>query len=86
MHSPMLIFYRLQELYENRNTQRTQHVMYTSKTTQNELTRLCGDVAKQHIVHHIRQAQYFAILCDETTDTREQQQLWFLLVLCQQQA
>lgn len=51
---------------------------YISKTTQNELIRLCGDVIIdriRRIVEDVTKAKYFAVLCDETTDSSHQEQL-----------
>ena len=48
---------------------------YISKTTQNELIRLCGDVIIDRIVEDVTKAKYFAVLCDETTDSSHQEQL-----------
>ena len=35
---------------------------YTSKTIQNELTEICGDIVHDKILAKIRQARYFFIL------------------------
>ena len=48
---------------------------YLSKTSQNELIRLCGDVVSERIVQDLRKAKYYTVLCDETTDTSHQEQL-----------
>ena len=42
---------------------------YISKTTQNELIQLCGDVIIDQIVEDAHKAKYFSVLCDETTDS-----------------
>ena len=52
---------------------------YISKTTQNELIRLCGDVISDRIVEDVTKAKYFSVLCDETTDSSHQEQLCLCL-------
>ena len=52
---------------------------YISKTTQNELIQLCGDTICDHIVQDVVKAKYFAVLCDETTDSGHQEQLCLCL-------
>ena len=52
---------------------------YVSKTTQNELIRLCGDVIIDQIVKDVTTAKYFSILCDKTTDSSHQEQLCLCL-------
>jgi len=52
---------------------------HISKTTQNELIRLCGDVIRDRIVDDVVKAKYFAVLCDETTDSSHQEQLCLCL-------
>ena len=48
---------------------------YTSKTIQNELTIICGDLIRNKILERVRQACYFSVLADEATDIFNDEQL-----------
>ena len=48
---------------------------YTSKTIQNELTIICGDLIRNKILERVRQACYFSVLADEATDISNDEQL-----------
>ena len=48
---------------------------YTSKTIQNELIEICGDIIRYKILTKIRQAKYFSIIADEATDVSNDEQL-----------
>ena len=48
---------------------------YTSKTIQNELIVICGDLIRNKILERIRQACYFSVLADEATDISNDEQL-----------
>ena len=43
------------------------HLMH-SKTVQNELIVICGDIIRNKILAKVRQAKYFSIIADEATD------------------
>ena len=51
------------------------NALYTSKTVQNELIVICGDIIRNKILAKVRQAKYFAIIADETTDVANDEQL-----------
>ncbi|KAL5502237.1 hypothetical protein EMCRGX_G008978 [Ephydatia muelleri] len=44
------------------------NALYTSKTVQNELIVICGDIIRNKILAKVRQAKYFSIIADEATD------------------
>ena len=48
---------------------------YISKTTQNELIEICGEIVAENILSNIRRAEYYSILCDKTTDSSHHEQL-----------
>ena len=48
---------------------------YTSKTIQNELIEICGDIIHDKILTKILQAKYFSIIADEATDASNDEQL-----------
>ena len=48
---------------------------YTSKTIQNELIEICGDIIRDKILAKIRQAKYFSVIADEATDVSNDEQL-----------
>ena len=48
---------------------------YTSKTIQNELTIISGDLIRNKILERVRQACYFSVLADEATDISSDEQL-----------
>ena len=51
--------------------------MYTSWNTQNEIINTVGDIISEKIVDEVKDAKYFSVLVDETTDcsTKEQMSL-----------
>ena len=48
---------------------------YTSKTIQNELIQVIGNLIQNQIVSEVKKAQYFSILADEATDSSNKEQL-----------
>ena len=48
---------------------------YTSKTIQNELITICGDVIRDSILEEIREARFYAVIADEATDSSNSEQL-----------
>ena len=48
---------------------------YRSKTTQNELINICGDVVSSTIITEIKKAKYFSIMADEAADISKMEQL-----------
>lgn len=48
---------------------------YRSKTTQNEIIRICGEVAQEKIIGEIKQAKFFSILADEAADISNIEQM-----------
>ena len=51
------------------------NAMYTSKEVQNEMITICGDIIRNKILRRIRDAQFFSIITDETTDSANDEQL-----------
>lgn len=48
---------------------------YLSKTTQNQLIECCHTLIIRKIINKVKEAKYYAILCDETTDASGIEQL-----------
>ena len=48
---------------------------YISKTTQNELIAICGDMISEDIIRDLKKAKFFSVMADETTDTSHHEQL-----------
>ena len=48
---------------------------YRSKTTQNELLRLCGDSVLKCLTEEIRDAKYFSVLADKAADVSKIEQM-----------
>ncbi len=51
------------------------NALYTSKTTQNELIRICGGIIHSTILGRIRAAGVFSLMADEATDAANKEQL-----------
>ena len=48
---------------------------YKSKTTQNQLIDICGEMLTEKIVAEIKEAKFFSILADEATDCSNLEQM-----------
>lgn len=46
-----------------------------SKTTQNQLIDICGEIIKENIIEEIKKAKYFSILADEAADISNIEQM-----------
>ena len=51
------------------------NALYTSKTIQNELIGICGDMIQKCILDDIRQAKFYSVIADEATDCANDEQL-----------
>jgi hypothetical protein len=51
------------------------NTVYTSKTIQNEIITICGNLIIQQILDTIKEAQFFSIIADEATDVANKEQL-----------
>ena len=51
------------------------NAVYTSKTIQNEIIAICGDLIRQQILDNIKEALFFSIIADEATDVANKEQL-----------
>lgn len=51
------------------------NALYTSKTIQNELITICGNLIKQNILQSVRDARFFSVIADEATDAANHEQL-----------
>ncbi len=51
------------------------NALYTSKTVQNELIDVCGEIIRSTILDRIRAAGVFSIMADEATDAANKEQL-----------
>ena len=52
---------------------------YRSKTIQNEIIEICGELITEHLIKEIREAKFFTILADDTTDCSNMEQLPIIL-------
>ena len=62
-------------LFENCPSNQT----YRSKTIQNEIINICGELITEKIVEEIKDAKFFAILADEVTDCSNVEQMAIVL-------
>ena len=51
------------------------NAVYTSKTIQNEIIAICGNLIRQQILDSIKEALFFSIIADEATDVANKEQL-----------
>lgn len=51
------------------------NAMYTSPDIQNEIIEICGGIIRETLVSRIKNAKYFSILADETTDITAVEQM-----------
>ena len=51
------------------------NALYTSKTIQNELIGICGDLLVNEILKRVRTSSFFSITADEATDAANDEQL-----------
>ena len=51
------------------------NALYTSKTIQNELISICGNIILERILKEIRDAGFYSVIADEATDAANQEQL-----------
>ena len=51
------------------------NAIYTSKTIQNEMIVVCGDLLRNKILKEVREAQFFSVIADEATDVANDEQL-----------
>ena len=51
------------------------NALYTSKTVQNEIINVCGDIIRSNLLEKIRAAGAFSIMADEATDAGNKEQL-----------
>ncbi|CAF3302063.1 unnamed protein product [Rotaria sp. Silwood2] len=52
---------------------------YISKTTQNELIEICGDLVREKIITEVKHATFFTVIGDETMDVSNIEQFTFCL-------
>ena len=51
------------------------NALYTSKTVQNEMITICGDIIRSKLVKTIQNAVFFSVIADEATDIANDEQL-----------
>ena len=51
------------------------NALYTSKTIQNQMIIICGDIIRNKLLEKIQKAGFFSVIADETTDTANDEQL-----------
>ena len=52
---------------------------YISKTTQNLLLPCCYDIMAETIIGRVKEAKFYSVFCDETSDASNKKQLTFCL-------
>ena len=48
---------------------------YRSKTTENDIIAICGELLTENIVSEVKEAKFFGILADEATDCSNVEQM-----------
>lgn len=51
------------------------NAIYTSKTIQNDIIYICGDLLRNKILKKVREAHFFSVIADEATDVANDEQL-----------
>jgi hypothetical protein len=64
---------------ENHLSTASKTATYISKTTQNELIEICGDLIRQQIINEVKQSRFFTVIGDETVDVSNIEQFTFCL-------
>ena len=57
------------------------NALYTSKTVQNEMITICGDIIISNLIKMIQKAGFFSMIADETTYEANDEQLSFAFAL-----
>ena len=55
----------------------SKNATYISKTTQNELIEVCGEIIREKVIEEVKQAKFFTIIADETADVSNIEQFTF---------
>ena len=63
------------EVLEKHLQNSDRNARYTSKTIQNELITICGDMIRNCILNDVRQAKFYSIIADEASDSANIEQL-----------
>jgi len=63
------------EVLERQLRTSSRNSRYTSKTIQNELITICGDMIRNRILDDIRQAKFYSVIADEASDSANDEQL-----------
>ncbi|CAF3312579.1 unnamed protein product [Rotaria sp. Silwood2] len=64
---------------ENHLSTASKTATYISKTTQNELIEICGDLIREQIITEVKHATFFTVIGDEMTDVSKMEQFTFCL-------
>jgi len=67
------------EILEDRLENGPQNAKYTHHTVQDAILEILSDIILDEITEEIKEAEYFALLVDETKDLSKQEQLTFVL-------
>ena len=51
------------------------NALYTSKTVQNEMITICGDIIREKLLKMVKKAGFFTVIADEATDVANDEQL-----------
>ena len=51
------------------------NALYTSKTVQNEMITICGDIIRLRLIKMVQKAGFFSVIADEATDIANDEQL-----------
>lgn len=60
---------------ENHMKNSSANATYIGKNTQNALINICGEEVQQIVIERVRQARWFSIIFDETTDIAHREQM-----------
>ena len=61
------------------NQDAPRNATYKSKTTQNQIIDICGEIITKQIVSKVKVAKYFSILADEATDCAKIEQMFLVI-------
>lgn len=67
------------KLFEEHIQNAQRSATYRSKTTQNEIVRICGLMIMEKILSELKEAKYFSILADEAADISNLEQMAIVL-------
>ena len=70
---------RANETLQKHLASHAKNASYISKTIQNELIEICGEIIREEILKEVKDAKWFAVMADETRDISNEEQLAIVL-------